>query len=86
MIYFLLINVGLGIFNLIPIPPLDGSKILRGFMPDKGVHVIDYLERYGGIILLAVVFLGRITGFSVFGKLLGPLINGLVHFFSGIQL
>jgi Zn-dependent protease len=82
----LLINVGLGIFNLIPIPPLDGSKILRGFMPDKSVHIIDYLERYGGIILLAIVFLGRITGFSVFGKLLGPLINGLVHFFSGIQL
>ncbi len=86
LVYFLLINVGLGIFNLIPIPPLDGSKILRGFMPDKGVHIIDYLERYGGIILLAIVFLGRITGFSVFGKLLGPLINGLVHFFSGLQL
>ena len=86
LVYFLLINVGLGIFNLIPIPPLDGSKILRGFMKDKHVHIIDYLERYGGIILLAIVFIGRLTGYSIFGRLIGPLINGLVYLFSGIQL
>ena len=86
LLYFMLINVGLGIFNLIPIPPLDGSKILRGFMKDKHVYIIDYMERYGGIILLAVVFLGRITGFSIFGRLIGPLINAVVHFFSGINI
>lgn len=86
LFYFMLINVGLGIFNLIPIPPLDGSKILRGFMKDKHVYIIDYLERYGGIFLLAIVFLGRLTGFSIFGKLIGPLIYGLVKFFSGIQV
>ena len=86
LFYFMLINVGLGIFNLIPIPPLDGSKILRGFMKDNHVYIIDYLERYGGIILLAIVFLGRLTGFSVFGRLIGPLIHGLVKLFSGIQI
>lgn len=86
LFYFMLINVGLGIFNLIPIPPLDGSKILRGFMKDKHVYIIDYLERYGGMILLAIVFLGRLTGFSVFGRLIGPLIHGLVYVFSGIQV
>jgi len=86
LFYFLLINVGLGIFNLIPIPPLDGSKILRGFLPDSKVHIIDYLERYGGILLLAIVFLGRVSGFSVFGRLIGPLIYGMVNFFSGISL
>jgi Zn-dependent protease len=86
LFYFLLINVGLGIFNLIPIPPLDGSKILRGFLADKHVYIIDYMERYGGFVLIAIVLLGRITGFSIFGRLIGPLINGLVKFFSGIQL
>ena len=86
LVYFMLINVGLGIFNLIPIPPLDGSKILRGFLPNKYVHIIDYLERYGGFVLIGIVLLGRVTGFSIFGKLIGPLINGLVHLFSGIQL
>ena len=82
--YFLMINCGLGIFNLIPIPPLDGSKILRGFMKDKHVYIIDYLERYGGFILIAIVLLGRFMNFSIFGKFLGPLIRGLAHFFSGI--
>lgn len=86
LLYFLLINTGLGLFNLIPIPPLDGSKILRGFMKDKHVYIIDYLERYGGIILIGIVLIGRFLNFSIFGKFLGPLINGLVHFFSGIQL
>jgi Zn-dependent protease len=86
MFYLLLINVGLGIFNLIPIPPLDGSKILRGFLPDSKVHIIDYLERYGGIIILAIFFLGRLTGFSIFGRLIGPLIYGMVNFFSGLSL
>lgn len=86
LLYFLLINVGLGIFNLIPIPPLDGSKILRGFLPDSKTHIIDYLERYGGILLFAVVILGRVIGFPILSRLIGPLIYGLVHFFSGITL
>lgn len=86
LFYFLLINVGLGIFNLIPIPPLDGSKILRGFLPDSKTYIIDYLERYGGILLFAIVILGRVIGFPILSRLIGPLIYGLVHFFSGITL
>ncbi len=86
LFYFMLINVGLGIFNLIPIPPLDGSKILRGFLKDKHVHIIDYMEKYGGMILLLLVFAGRIIGFSIFGRFLGPLINAVIYFFSGIQI
>ncbi|MCK4812723.1 MAG: site-2 protease family protein [Candidatus Marinimicrobia bacterium] len=86
LLYMLLINVGLGVFNLIPIPPLDGSKILRGFLPDSKIHIIDYLERYGGFILLGLVLFGRISGFSIFGKLLSPIIYGMAQFFSGITL
>ena len=86
LFYLLLINVGLGIFNLIPIPPLDGSNILRGFLPDSKVYIIDYLESYGGIIILAIFILGRVSGFSIFGRLIGPLIYGMVNFFSGLSL
>jgi Zn-dependent protease len=86
LFYFMLINVGLGIFNLIPIPPLDGSKILRGFMKDKHTYIIDYLERYGGMIIIGIFIIGRLAGFSIFGRLIGPLINWVVYAFSGIQI
>lgn len=86
LFYFLLINVGLGIFNLIPIPPLDGSKILRGFLPDNKTYIIDYLERYGGFVLFGIVLLGRVIGYPIFSRLIGPLIYGLVRFFSGVTL
>jgi Zn-dependent protease len=84
--YFLLINIGLGVFNLIPIPPLDGSKILRGFLPDSKVHIIDYLERYGGFLLFGLVILGRVIGYPILSRIIGPLIYGLFHFFSGVEL
>jgi Zn-dependent protease len=73
----LLYNVVLGIFNLIPVPPLDGSKILAGILPDNQMVFLDYLERYGSIILLVLVFSGAI------GRLLGPLVNAAIGLFSG---
>ncbi len=57
-----LINAFLMFFNLIPIPPLDGSKVLFVFL-EKRPDIIMMLERYGMFILLAVIFLGR--GFLV---------------------
>ena len=45
-------------FNLIPIPPLDGSKVLAAFLPERAWLVWMRVERYGMILLLAVVLLG----------------------------
>lgn len=53
-----LINIGLGIFNLIPIPPLDGSKVLISVLPDKIYHQILRYEQYISILLLFVLVLG----------------------------
>ena len=82
--YFVLINVALMIFNLIPIPPLDGSKVLFSFMNPRTVwQVRPILEQYGLILLLFVAFVpilpGQNTVFSfVFEKAGIPIVNFLL--------
>lgn len=51
-------SVGLGIFNLIPIPPLDGSKILEGILPDRMYYTILRYERFGMIALMIILWSG----------------------------
>jgi Zn-dependent protease len=76
--FFVFINLVLMVFNLIPIPPLDGSKVLFAFMNPRTVwQVRPILEQYGLVILLAAlllpVFGGRTLINIVFGELLYPL-------------
>ncbi|MFH1611723.1 MAG: site-2 protease family protein [bacterium] len=54
--FIVLINIILAIFNLVPIPPLDGSKILFTFLPKSADNVTKFLERYGMVILLFFIF------------------------------
>ena len=75
MVQTALLSIGLGLFNLIPIPPLDGSKVLFSFMSNESYYKLMRYERYGMIILLALIatdILGNplqtVTGF-LFDKL-----------------
>ncbi len=52
------LSVGLGVFNLIPFPPLDGSKILESVLPDRIYYQILRFERYGILILMVVLWTG----------------------------
>ena len=56
--YFVLINIGLGCFNLIPFPPLDGSKVLLAILPERIYFQIMRYERYGQLVLFLLLFLG----------------------------
>ncbi len=71
-------NVLLMVFNLVPIPPLDGSKILYALLPDRFHEVRAFLDRYGFIFLIFfMVFLFR---------MLDPIIHGLVRLLLGSYL
>jgi len=59
---FISINLSLMIFNLIPIPPLDGSRILRLLLPYRWANEMDRLERFGGMGLIMIVLLLSRTG------------------------
>lgn len=63
--YCVVLNIGLGVFNLIPVPPLDGSKILMGILPYKHALAFSRIEPYGFIILLGLIFFG-ITGYIIY--------------------
>ncbi len=63
------LNLILAAFNLIPVPPLDGSKILAGLLPDSGTAFVYSLEQYGPLILLLLI----VTGMA--GKIFLPLAN-----------
>jgi Zn-dependent protease len=73
LVEVILINVYLAFFNLIPIPPLDGSKVLFGALPARFYRYTYFLERYGNLILL-VLILTRSIGFIV-----TPFASGMIE-------
>ncbi|HUV52241.1 MAG TPA: site-2 protease family protein [Dehalococcoidia bacterium] len=61
--YVILLNLILAVFNLIPIPPLDGFNVAIGILPRRQAYAWARMERYGPLILLMLIFLGYFTGF-----------------------
>jgi Zn-dependent protease len=75
--YGVLINVALAILNLIPIPPLDGSRILYWLLPDKLASLYYRLERFGMLIIIALF------AFNILGYLIWPIVEPVLNVLLG---
>lgn len=73
-------NALLFIFNLIPIPPLDGSKILFPFLPRALNGFVDFMNQYGPMILFGLIIVSFVTNLPIFNYLLAPVAPILIAF------
>ena len=81
---FVQINISLAIFNLLPLPPLDGSKLFLNLLPKKqSLEWQETFDRYG-IILLAILLFLPIAGSSFIGLIISPIIKFLIRLLLGI--
>jgi Zn-dependent protease len=86
LVYLILMNVGLGLFNLIPIPPLDGSHILENMLPPNASMVYRKFRRYGAFILIAVVLLDNFAHTGILNRVLVYPMIYISHLFGGDNL
>jgi Zn-dependent protease len=80
---FLAVNFGLAAFNMIPLPPLDGSRILHAFLPPFWRPVLAPLERYGIPVLFLLILIGGGMGASIITAISGPVYQLLMRIFAG---
>ena len=72
----MMLNLSLFVFNLLPFPPLDGSKILSTFLPESVQPIFALLEQYGFLILMFLIYIG------VFRLIITPFFYGLLYLLS----
>jgi len=76
---FININIGFFVFNILPIPPLDGSRVLYAFAPESIQDFMDKLERYGIFIVLIIIVLG----YSIISPIILSLDQRILSFILG---
>jgi Zn-dependent protease len=69
----LIMNISLAVFNLLPFPPLDGSKVLETFLPASMQPILETLERYGFLILMVLMYMG------VFSAIIRPILQFVAY-------
>ncbi|PKO14194.1 MAG: site-2 protease family protein [Chloroflexi bacterium HGW-Chloroflexi-10] len=83
LFYFILTNILLMVFNLIPLAPLDGEKVLEFFIPDRFLPIFEKFRQYGPIALIIIIFLLPRFGIDIIGSVMNPIISGLLSILVG---
>ena len=84
ILLFTQINIMLAVFNMIPIPPLDGSQIFSGIMSRKNPELVYKLQMYGPQILLGLIMIGYFTKISPIWIVMSPFVNFFLFLFAGL--
>ncbi len=81
---FMMINLSLMVFNLIPLPPLDGEKILQSLLPDQVANFYAKISPYGPILFILVLFVGPLVGLDIIGWIMTPAVRGMRSLLIGV--
>ncbi len=84
--FFALLNIMLAVFNSLPIPPLDGWRIVSGLAPRHLAYRVREIESFGMVVLFAVIVLGSMLGVSLLGAIMSPLVRLLIWVIAGSDL
>ncbi len=83
LVNMLLMNVGLGLFNLLPIPPLDGSHVLENLLPPYAAQKFRHIQRYAPMVFLGILLMDHFLNLNIFGRLFSYPIDEISKLFGG---
>jgi Zn-dependent protease len=83
LLEFIFINLLLMLFNLIPLFPLDGEKVLEFFLPPQQKHVLEDIRPYSPLVLFAIIFIGPVVGLDILQLIIMPPLQFLMRALVG---
>ena len=83
VLYGMIINLVLACFNLIPIPPLDGSKVLMRFLPPRYEYYMMQMQGMGMFLLIGIIMIGNIINVPILGLIIHPFVSFFSFLFAG---